>query len=89
MTYTEALYILSDGKPIPSDVRKTCIVVLAEAVAKARSYDSLKEHKVGTDITAKFVKSHIDKAIWNLKCARTLDEDSVDADIIRIIETYV
>lgn len=89
MTYTDALYILSEGKLIPSDVRKTCIVVLAEAVAKARSYDNLKNHKIGTDITAKFVKSHIDKAIWNLKCAYSLDEDSVDADIIRIIETYI
>lgn len=89
MTYVEALSILDSGKLIPSDVRKTCIVVLAEAVAKARSYDSLKEHKVGTDMTSKFVKSHIDKAIWNLECAHNLDEDSVDVDIIRIIKTYI
>jgi len=89
MTYNDALYILSNGKPIPKAIREECIEVLSRAVSKAERYDRMRDHKIKNDITSKFVKSHIDKAIWNLECAHNLDEDSVDVHVIRIIKTYI
>lgn len=89
MTYNDALYILGSGKLIPKDIRRECIEVLSRAVAKAERYDNMKNHKIKNDITSKFGKSHIDKAIWNLECAHNLDEDSVDVHVIRIIKTYI
>lgn len=59
---------------------------------KERIHKALEEeidipNSTHTDvITSKFVRSHINKAIWNLKCAVALDSSSVDAHIIRVLK---
>lgn len=85
MTYEDALYILNIGKPLPREVRRECINALREAVVKAERYDEMCDHKIGKDVTSKFVKSHIDKAIWNLRCAHDLDDNSVSIHTINVI----
>ena len=37
-------------------------------------------------VTSKFVASHLKKALWNLKCAVDLDNNSVDAHTIRVLK---
>lgn len=89
MTYEDALYILNLGKPLPREVRKQCIDVLRGAVVKAERYDEMCDHTIGKDITSKFVKSHIDKAIWNLRCAYNLDDGSVSIHTINVIKKSI
>lgn len=42
--------------------------------------------KTNDTVTSKFVRSHLKKALWNLKCAADLDGSSVDAHVIRVLK---